>query len=199
MGRSIIRACVNFVTAAALLSRTLHPVASHTLPSAAPPVLLFVAVGVAHLELMRDNVLALKQSYSLMEFFFCHYDGVEGWEAYASHEWYRRTVGNHSVSYAASKPQFVYTELVEGMRIRTNPWLKRFRYFWFADDNMNMTKTDALALVALFARSGAAIGQPAVERSIWKYITWPTETDPTTACAFRYVPLVEVWCKFVPL
>ncbi len=73
--------------------------------------------------------------------------------------------------------------------MRKDPWLKSFDYFWFADDNMDLRLTDVNLFVTLFALSGALIGQPAVENSVWDSLTWP---NPAWDCAFRFVPVVEV-------
>jgi hypothetical protein len=105
-----------------------------------PPVLFFVPVGISSLQLMEVNVGALSKSYPRIEYFFAHYDGAAGRKAYSAHEWYRSSVGNHSCAYSGMKPQFIYKELVQGDKIRKDSWLKRFRYFWFADDNIDFSK-----------------------------------------------------------
>lgn len=155
-----------------------------------PPVLFFVPVGTSQLELMRTNMQALQLSYPALEFFFAHYDGVSGRRQYEAQEWYRRSVGNHSCAYSGSKPMFIYRELIAKAQLETDPWLQRFRYVWFADDNIDFSRTDVAALVRGFAQSGAELGQPAVQNSFWKHVTWPANHAPP--CAFRYVPFVEV-------
>lgn len=168
------------------------PSATCLLPASAPLVLFFVPVGVKQLEFMRDNVAALKENYPPLEFFFAHYDGVNGRNVYEKEAWYREQIGSHSCAYEGTKPIFLYRELAAGLRLRTDPWLRRFRFIWVADDNIDFRGTDALVFIALFARSGAAIGQPAVKNSVWSHITWPNEHNMHAPCAFRYVPVVEV-------
>lgn len=109
---------------------------AQSLRDTSPPVLFFVPVGKQRLETMRDNVLALSISYPHLEYFFAHYDGTEGRDAYLKEEWYRKHVGEHSVAYPGSKPQFVFDVLTKDMRLVDDPWLRRFRFFWFADDNV---------------------------------------------------------------
>lgn len=151
-----------------------------------PPVLLFVPVGKQTLELMRDNVQALSNSYHALEFFFAHYDGPQGKAAYENEDWYRNKIRGHACEYHASKPTFIKDQIVN--KLHEDRWLKKFRYFWFADDNMDLKGTNVQSLVTYFARSGAAIGQPSVEHTWWTHLTW----QPESGCAYRYVPLVEV-------
>ena len=92
------------------------------------PVLFFVPVGAGQIRLMQTNVVALKESYPFLEFFFAHYDGIKGRQAYQKERWYHESVGNHSCAYAGSKPQFIYNELVLGHQIKVDPWLRRFRF-----------------------------------------------------------------------
>ena len=96
------------------------------------PVLFFVPVGVSRIELMRDNVIALKKSYPMMYFFFAHYDGPEGRRAYASHQWYQQYVGNHSCAYSGLKAEFIFNELIAQEQLARDPFLQRFPFVWFA-------------------------------------------------------------------
>ena len=154
-------------------------------------MLFFVPVGAPALPLMRDNVLALSSSYPRLEFFFAHYDGPVKQRLYEKEAWYREKVGKHACAYAGFKAEFIYKELVAGGRVRTDKWLSRFKYVWVADDNMDFTHTDVRAFVHRFGQSGAAVGQPLVERSFWSHLTW-RHLSAQRDCAFRYVPLVEV-------
>lgn len=74
---------------------------------------------------------------------------------------------------------------------------------------MDYRETNALALIALFARSGAVIGQPAVQNSIWysvlcrllnfgkvlstsrSHLTY-VEDRRSSQCSVRFTPVVEV-------
>lgn len=98
-----------------------------------PAVLFFVPVGVGDMSLMKQNVVALSHSYSLIEFFFAHFDGERGREAYLKESWYRHFVGNHSCAYRASKAEFIYQELAFENKIRVDPWLSKFKYIWMSD------------------------------------------------------------------
>ncbi len=94
------------------------------------PLLLFVAVGTNSLNYMASNVLAMSKNYASISYFFAHYDGPSGKAEYEKHNWYNSHVGNHSCAYVATKPQFIHKELVLGLKLKRDPWLQLFEYFW---------------------------------------------------------------------
>lgn len=146
-------------------------------------VLLFMAVGRAHLPLASAScTAALAANVSL---FLAHYDNAQG--EYARLGWYARV--RFSVSYAASKAQFVYNELVLDAQ-RGGSVAAEFSHVWLADEDVAFPPPHAISgFVRTSASLGVLVSQPLLH-------SWNAHAlllaSGAGGCTARFVDFIEV-------